>query len=80
MTDGFTALVFGFCAMVSSEGDSVELGYVSEDKCIVRVDIGNTHGQTATLNEHEVGIKMLEGGAEISIDDLRFVIQASKGI
>lgn len=76
MDGGFVAMAFSFCAaMGADEGQQiVELGSIQDDKCIVRMIIGDSHGQTAEINKHEIGVEMLKGGAVVHIDDLQFVI------
>lgn len=76
MIDGFVALAFGFCAAIEEDGgqEVVAFGYVSAEECHVRIYLGDSHGETLTINQHEIGVKILGEGAEIGIDDLRFVI------
>ncbi len=80
--DGFTLLAFGFCAALTIDGnqDVVALGYVSSDTCIIRMEVGDSHGETVTINGHEVGIEMIEGGAVVHVDELQFVIPKTEGI
>ena len=42
--------------------------------------VGDTQGEAAVIDGHEIGVKMLEHGAEISVDDLRFVLIKTEGI
>jgi hypothetical protein len=76
MLDGFTALAFGFCAaVVLDDGqDVVALGYVASEHCVVRMYAGDSHGDTVNINDHDVGIEMIDGGAVVHIDDLEFVV------
>lgn len=77
----FVALAFGFCASLTSHGaqDLVALGYVSKDECVIRMIVGDSHGQAVTVNDHEIGVTILQDGAEVRIDDLRFVIPKTEG-
>lgn len=76
MIDGFVALIFGFCAAAidDASSDVVAFGYQSDGQCVVRMYLGDSHDQTVTINEHSVSVKLLPGGAEVGIDDLRFVL------
>lgn len=76
MDGGFVALAFSFCAGMGLEEGSeiVQLGYVKEDKCVVAMIVGDSDGQTAEINGHEIGVEMLKGGAVVHIDDLQFVV------
>jgi hypothetical protein len=82
MTSGFTALAFSFCAAIVQDGgaDNVALGYVSNDKCEVMMIVGDSHGDTATINGHDIGVELLLDGAVVHIDDLQFVIQKTEGV
>ena len=82
MLDGFTALAFSFCAALTLDGgqDVVALGYVSQGECEVHMVVGDTQGEAAVIDGHEISVKMLEHGAEISVDDLRFVLIKTEGI
>lgn len=81
MPAGFIALAFSFCAAMTLNGgqDVIALGYVSHGKCIVQMEVGDSHGQTATINGHDVGVEMIEEGAIVHIDDLQFVILKTEG-
>jgi hypothetical protein len=76
MPDGFISLAFGFCASLVIEGnqDLVAFGYQSQGECVAHLFLGDSHGETVTISGHSVGVTMLDGGAEVSIDELRFVI------
>ena len=82
MPDGFLALAFGFCAALVLDGgqDVVALGYQSEGECVVHAYFGESYGDTVTINGHEIGVALIDGGAEVFIDDLRFVIPKTSGI
>lgn len=77
----FVALAFGFCASLTSHGaqDLVALGYIAKDECVVRMIVGDSHGETVTVNDHEIGVTILHDGAEVQIDDLHFVVQKTEG-
>ncbi len=82
MEAGFVALAFSFCAAVATLGnqDVVAFGYVSGKQCVVHAYVGDSHGETVTINQHSIGIDMLESGAVVHIDDLLFVIAKTEGI
>lgn len=81
MIGGAVVLAFGFCAAMDLIGgqDVVALGYVSKGECIVHARFGDSHGDTVTINEHSIGIDMIEDGAVVHIDELRFVIPKTEG-
>ena len=82
MDAGFVALAFSFCAAMSTIGgqDVVAFGYVSGKQCVVHAYVGDSHGETVTINQHSIGIDILESGAVIHIDDLLFTIAKTEGI
>jgi hypothetical protein len=82
MDAGFVALAFSFCAAMATLGgqDVVAFGYVSGKECIVHAYVGDSHGETVTINDHSIGIEMLSEGAVVHIDDLRFTIAKTEGI
>lgn len=82
MEAGFVALAFSFCAAMAMVGgqDVVAFGYVSGKTCIVHAYVGDSHGETVTINQHSIGIEMLDDGAVVHIDELRFVIAKTEGI
>ena len=82
MDAGFVALAFSFCASMAMVGgqDVVAFGYVSGKSCITHAYFGDSHGETVTIGQHSIGIEMLEEGAVIKIDELRFVIAKTEGI
>jgi hypothetical protein len=74
--EGFTLLPFAFCAqMAVAQGQNlVELGYVVTGECIVHLQIGDSHGETAWINGHDVGVSIFDQGAEVFIDGLKFIV------
>ncbi len=82
MDAGFVALAFSFCAAMATIGnqDVVAFGYVSGKSCVVHAYVGDSRGETVTINQHSIGIEMLESGAVVHIDDLRFVLAKTEGI
>ena len=86
MDGGFIALAFGFCAVMNNYGEdahTVGLGYLAEGKCIIRMDVGDSKGETAVINEHNIGIEILddeETAAIVHIDDLSFSIPNTEGV
>jgi hypothetical protein len=82
MLDGFTALAFGFCAALTLDGgqDIVAVGYVASGQCVVRMYAGDSHGDTVTINDHDIGIEMIEGGTVVHIDDLQFTIPKTEDV
>ncbi len=79
---GFVALAFSFCAAMAMVGgqDVVAFGYVSGKTCVTHAYFGDSHGETVTIGQHAIGIDMLDAGAVIHIDELRFVIAKTEGI
>lgn len=82
MTDGFLSLAFGFCAALVLDGsqDVVAFGYQSQGDCVVHFHLLDSHGDTVTIGGHSIGVSMIDGGAEVLIDDLRFVVPKTAGI
>lgn len=82
MDAGFVALAFSFCAAMAMIGnqDVVAFGYVSGRECVVHAYVGDSHGETVTINDHSIGIEMLDEGAVVHIDDLQFVTAKTEGI
>lgn len=76
MVDGYTALAFGLCAAINLHGaqDMVEFGYIAHNRCVVQLEVGDPIA-TTIIGGHDVAVIMLEDGAEIAIDNLRFTIQ-----
>jgi hypothetical protein len=81
MDSGFVALAFSFCAAMAVIGnqDVVAFGYVSGKACIIHAYVGDSHGETVTINDHSIGIEMIEDGAVVHIDNLLFVIAKTDG-
>ena len=77
----FTAIAFGLCASLSAFGDqdTIQLGYLANNDCIIHVEIGDTHGESAVILGHDIGVEMIEGGAVIHIDGLTFVVPKTEG-
>lgn len=78
----FTAIAFGLCASLSTYGsdDVLQLGYLANGDCIIHVEMGDTHGESATILGHDIGVEMIEGGAVIHIDGLMFVVPKTEGV
>lgn len=77
MTHGFIALIFNFCAAMSPPGEdagTIQLGYQSQGECVVRMIVGDSHGDTVTINGHAVGVELLVGGAQVTIDGQGFAL------
>jgi hypothetical protein len=74
--EGFTLLSFAFCAQmaVAMGQNVVELGYTVVGECIVHMQLGDSHGETAPINGHDVGVSIFDEGAEVFIDGVRFVV------
>jgi hypothetical protein len=73
----FTTLAFGLCASIYNP-NTLAVGYISSGECVIQYII--TEGVTARLNDHEVTTTILEGGAEVTVDELKFVIQGVKPV
>lgn len=84
MLHGFIGLIFNFCVAVSPPygeyANTVELGYQSEGECVVRMIVGDSKGDTVTINEHTISIEILEGGAQVNIDNQGFALIYTEGI
>ena len=80
--DGFTALVFGFCAAVANiHGEELlDLGNVVAGECKTFAWFGDSHGETAVIQGHDIGVSMFEAGAEVTIDGRKFVVPKTQGI
>ena len=79
---GFVGLIWNFCAAVSPPWDgpaTVRLGYQSQGECIVRIIVGDSHGETVTINDHTISIEIIEGGAQINIDNQGFTLINTNG-
>lgn len=76
MTGAFVALIFGFCARIADNGAVINFGYQSMDDCVEVLDLtdSNPHGDRLVINQHTINWEFLDGGAEIGIDEQRFVI------
>jgi hypothetical protein len=74
--EGFTLLPFMFCAQmaVAMGQNLVEFGYVVTNECIVHLQLGDSHGETAPINGHDIGVSIFDEGAEVSIDGLKFIV------
>ena len=79
--DGFTALTFGLCAaLVNIHGqDVVELGNVIVGECTTFAYIGDSHGQTAVIQGHDIGISIEDELAVVFVDDRKFVLPKLSG-
>lgn len=76
MTGTFVALIFGFCARVADNGNIINFGYQSSEKCVEVLDLtdSNPKSDQLVINQHQINWEWLEGGAEIGIDEQRFVL------
>ncbi len=74
--EGFTVLSFAICAqMVMAMGQElVELGQVVAGKCDTHLLVGDSHGETAQILGHDIGVSMFDEGAEVFVDGLRFIV------
>jgi hypothetical protein len=74
MLTSFTNLAYAFCAAIVAHGasDLVAVGYVSGNRCFVQVEAAEN--TTHIINRHDIGIEVIEDGAIVGIDALRFVI------
>lgn len=83
MTNGFVALIFNFCAAIAGPGEdagNVQLGYISKDECVVKMIVGDSHGDTVTVNMHTISVELLDGGAQVNIDGQGFALIETTGI
>jgi hypothetical protein len=74
MLTSFTNLAYAFCAAIVAHGasDLVAVGYVSGHHCFVQVEAAEN--TTHIINGHDIGIEIIQDGAIVGIDALRFVI------
>jgi hypothetical protein len=73
---GFIALAFGLCArMIIGMGqDLVEVGKVVNGMCDTKYAFGDSHGETAPVYGHYIGVELFDEGAVVHVDDLKFVV------
>jgi hypothetical protein len=74
MLTTFTHLAYAFCAAVLSHGtgDLVVVGYVSLDRCFVQIE--TSESVTKVLDGHDISIDIVDDGAVVEIDTVRFAI------
>ena len=74
--DGFTALSFALCAQVvmSMGQDLIELGQTIVGKCETHILLGDSHGETAPILGHDIGVSVFDDVAEIFVDGVRFIV------
>lgn len=76
----FTALAFGFCAVISTlnGGPSVSIGEILDGACDIKATYRD--GQIDEIpGGHFIGIKIIDVGAEVIIDDQKFVVRKTEG-
>ena len=80
--DGFTALAFGFCAAITMYHGTelIDFGDVVAGQCETFALIGDSHGQTARIKGHDIGVDIFDGGAEVVVDGLKFVVPRTSRI
>ncbi len=80
--DGFTLLPFALCAQmtIGMGQDLVELGNVVAGVCDSNLLLGDSHGETAHIKGHDIGVTMFEYGAELWIDGVRFIVPKTQGV
>ena len=80
MLDGFTLLAYAFCAAVIPAGtrELVAVGYVSLDRCFIQIETGENIAKV--IEGHDVSIEVLQDGAVIGIDTLRFFVSKAPSI
>lgn len=69
-------LAFGFCASLAQfHGETViDLGKVVAGECDTFAYVGDSHGESAEIRDHEFSVSIDESGAEITIDGRAFLI------
>jgi hypothetical protein len=80
MLVSFTTLADAFCAAIVPAGpaDLVAIGYLSGGRIFVQVEaVRNT---TKVINGHDISIEMIEGGAVVGVDSLRFIVSKASSI
>jgi hypothetical protein len=73
-------LAYAFCAAVVPAGtkELVVVGYVSLDRCFVQVETGENVAKV--VDGHDILIEIIEDGAIIGVDTLRFFVSRAPSI
>jgi hypothetical protein len=76
----FTTLAHAFCAAIISAGpaDLVAVGYLSSDRCFVQVEA--VRNMTQVINGHDISVEIIEGGAVVGVDSLRFIVLKASSV
>jgi hypothetical protein len=74
MLANIITLAYSFCAAIVPAGGAglVAVGYVSSDRCFVQVK--TIESTNKVINGHDILIEIIEEGAVVVIDALRFVV------
>jgi hypothetical protein len=74
MLADFITLAYSFCAAIVAAGgaDLVAVGYVSSNRCFVQVE--TIESTRKVIDGHDILVEIIEGGAIVGIDTLRFVV------
>jgi hypothetical protein len=77
MLADFVTLAYAFCAAIVPAGgeDLVAVGYVSSDRCFVQLEAAES--TVKVISGHDISIEVVEGGAVVGVDALRFVVPKS---
>jgi hypothetical protein len=80
MLDSFTLLAYTLCAAVVPAGtrELVAVGYVSLDRCFVQIETGEN--VVKVIDGHDILIEIIEDGAIIGVDTLRFFVSRAPSI
>ena len=77
----FTALSFGLCAaMFVADGDDyVKLGETIAGECEPFVYLQDTGGRSAVIKDHDISVLIFDDGAEVTVDNRKFIVPKLKG-
>ena len=79
--DGFSLLGAGFCAALAMiHGQPIlDLGNVVAGECKTFAWVGDSHGETAVIQGHDIGVEILDFGAEVTVDGKKFFVPKTEG-
>jgi hypothetical protein len=80
MLADFITLAYSFCAAIVPAGgaDLVAVGYVSSNRCFVQVE--TIESTRKVIDGHDILVEIIEGGAVVGIDTLRFVVPKAPSV
>jgi hypothetical protein len=80
MLANFITLAYAFCAAVLPAGatELVAVGYISLDRCYVQFETGGN--AIKVIAGHDISIEIVQDGAVVGIDALRFFVPKAPSI